>query len=164
MKYDPAKEYIKEINQLVYKQVDTNDFNPFAYPGPRNHSYLPMTQYRNVGISYGHQMGYVDDDESEGEWMANPPEYYNVKKANIAPMKDYKYETAYKQNKTTGRVLRYFICKYENCNRKFNKTWNFIDHVRIHTGEKPYRCHICGKGFTQKGNYNKHKTLHPEMM
>ena len=104
----------------------------------------------------------VKNEDLDTEWLTSPPEYYNVKKANIAPMMNHKFQTMYKHNKNTGRVLRYFIWKYDNCNRKFNKTWNFIDHVRIHTGEKPYKWEVWGKGFTQKGNYNKHKTLHFE--
>ena len=101
-----------------------------------------------------------DGEHSDSEWLTKPPSYYNVKKANISPSLGYKYDIAYKQNKDTGRILRYYICKYSGCGRKFNKTWNFVDHVRIHTGEKPYVCHICKKGFTQKGNYNKHMSNH----
>ncbi|XP_054439767.1 zinc finger protein 236 [Pteronotus mesoamericanus] len=49
-------------------------------------------------------------------------------------------------------------CSY--CPKSFKKPSDLVRHVRIHTGEKPYRCDECGKSFTVKSTLDCHVKTH----
>uniref|UniRef100_A0A0B7ASR0 C2H2-type domain-containing protein n=1 Tax=Arion vulgaris TaxID=1028688 RepID=A0A0B7ASR0_9EUPU len=49
-------------------------------------------------------------------------------------------------------------CEY--CNKEFTKNFDLQQHVRAHTGEKPFQCIVCGRAFAQKSNVKKHMATH----
>ena len=57
-----------------------------------------------------------------------------------------------------------FKCPYKDiCNYTAKHRGNLKIHIRIHTGEKPYVCDICGRGFAQQSDCKKHMLTHPDM-
>ncbi|XP_076470285.1 uncharacterized protein LOC143300466 isoform X2 [Babylonia areolata] len=49
-------------------------------------------------------------------------------------------------------------CQY--CSKLFLKNFDLQQHVRAHTGEKPFQCIVCGRAFAQKSNVKKHMATH----
>lgn len=49
-------------------------------------------------------------------------------------------------------------CKF--CGKYFKKMFQMQNHLRIHTGDKPYVCHTCGKAFNQETTLRTHMRIH----
>uniref|UniRef100_A0A673B2J7 C2H2-type domain-containing protein n=1 Tax=Sphaeramia orbicularis TaxID=375764 RepID=A0A673B2J7_9TELE len=52
------------------------------------------------------------------------------------------------------------VLKCGYCGRTFKFLSQFVIHQRIHTGERPFKCHECGKGFSKNSNLNLHLKTH----
>ncbi|CAN2387976.1 Zinc finger and BTB domain containing 17 [Pristimantis euphronides] len=50
------------------------------------------------------------------------------------------------------------VCEY--CSKEFTHTGNYTRHIRIHTGEKPFRCNECDKAFSDPAACKAHEKTH----
>ncbi|XP_034490257.1 zinc finger protein 567-like isoform X2 [Drosophila innubila] len=52
-----------------------------------------------------------------------------------------------------------FTCSH--CGKDFDRRIRLVEHERIHTGERPFKCEVCGASFAQRANWQSHmKTTH----
>ena len=80
-------------------------------------------------------------------------------RVNYDVLKGHRYEIVENPERGSVKNSRLYICKYDNCGKTFTKTWNLVDHFRIHTKEKPFICEGCNKKFSQKCNLKRHIKL-----
>ena len=68
----------------------------------------------------------------------------------------YYIETSY-QKKDTQRINIELFCMESDCQKSFRKAFNMQNHLRVHSGTRPYHCELCNRSFKQKGQLYKHK-------
>ena len=74
-------------------------------------------------------------------------------------LKPFRYEKVKHWDSSQRRHRISYFCRYAGWDKEFIKTWNLLDHVRMHEGVKPFICNLWGKTFTQKGNLIKHNIV-----
>ena len=69
-----------------------------------------------------------------------------------------KFQSHIKSHLPSKKIYK---CNYPGCNKSFTASYNLKIHYRIHSGERPYHCEICGTSYYDRANYKYHiRTAH----
>ncbi|KAI0023399.1 hypothetical protein F4780DRAFT_78990 [Xylariomycetidae sp. FL0641] len=53
-----------------------------------------------------------------------------------------------------------WVCKFENCNKKFGRKENIKSHVQTHLNDRQYQCPNCHKCFVRQHDLKRHAKIH----
>ncbi|KAG8967632.1 Strongly-conserved Zn-finger binding protein (TFIIIA) [Tulasnella sp. 419] len=56
--------------------------------------------------------------------------------------------------------LKRFKCSWEGCNKAYKKPARLAEHIRSHTGERPFKCQVCQKTYLRKSHLDAHSRTH----
>ncbi|XP_053408885.1 zinc finger protein 665-like isoform X2 [Mercenaria mercenaria] len=114
--------------------------------------------------------GEEGDDDDEDDLMKTPKRKgKGIKGETTSEKKRRKYDKTnfYSKNSSnfTVEMTDEGTCKVFKCTRcDYVSKWpgNMRDHVRIHTGERPFACLVCNKSFANQSGLQKHVVVHSD--
>jgi uncharacterized Zn-finger protein len=53
-----------------------------------------------------------------------------------------------------------YVCKVPDCEMRFKHRSTLSNHMKTHTGERPYKCDVCKKSFFRSDNLKQHQRIH----
>lgn len=99
-----------------------------------------------------HAQELTDDEEVVTIDKYDDLSQYNKRKDKLD--EETRIELSQVQIKINGKI--FYTCKL--CDKKLRSSHTYMFHKRIHTGERPCVCHVCGKQFRTPNGLHRHLT------
>uniref|UniRef100_A0AC35UHG7 C2H2-type domain-containing protein n=1 Tax=Rhabditophanes sp. KR3021 TaxID=114890 RepID=A0AC35UHG7_9BILA len=154
------------VPHLYYPQQLPNN-SQYYCPPTTNHFHSVQNNYYHPNIAYGNNyphFSFIEDHAIKQEsiknickWKENGVEcgivFYSLK--DIVDHLQHEHLGSHE--------FVEYVCKWKDCPREgnpFKAKYKLVNHLRVHTGEKPFVCEECKKTFARSENLKIHKRIH----
>lgn len=120
-----------------------------------NEQQMPLW-LRRQSENMGNGGGSIESEEYESDWPK--PEYVTMSNGRSLMQAIQYYEGSEVKADVKNVPKRLFQCHI--CHNTFTREWNLKNHIRTHTGEKPYPCPVCFRRFNMKHHLKRHLATH----
>ncbi|XP_058537135.1 zinc finger protein with KRAB and SCAN domains 5 isoform X2 [Ochotona princeps] len=147
---EPQKPHLPEDNGYESRDNNVELMVKHISEEAESHWMNPGSAERNVPQS----QGFAEVGDLKGmvqRWQVNSSVGKSGQTRDLSTGKDLNR----KQNLSNERGHRCL-----DCGKFFLQASNFIQHRRIHTGEKPFTCDECGKSYNQRVHLTQHQRVH----
>lgn len=102
------------------------------------------------------------DEHSEQQQLQQRPDSNSGNSFTMSPSSSSNDNNGGSGGKNAINRVRSFQCTYPNCTKSYLKASHLKQHIRSHTGEKPYKCtwHNCNWQFTRSDELTRHYRKH----
>ncbi|KAF9965323.1 hypothetical protein BGZ70_005036 [Mortierella alpina] len=145
--------------------------SPGISPSPSCHSpalshYSPTLDMKRISLD---QLSPSDSNDSDchhhsilgnGDPKKRRRRMKNTKKDGEEDEDEEEDEEAEEEGQPLAQEKRIFVCKLNNCNRKFSRHYNLKSHKFTHGDQRPHACLHCPKTFARVHDRDRHMNSH----
>lgn len=153
---------VKKMTENMEIEMDSNRLDT---NDSRSHDEDSLTENESLMSHQGNASIYepiIVIEEIERNHLPHTPATDKVKKSRTYECHLCDKQFAHKSSLVNHIRLhsgeRPFEC--DNCGKTFTLSSNLRRHARYHSGEKPFECDNCGKRFTRKSDLKVHERIH----